>query len=474
MSETRGKRPYGIGIFWFVTLLVGCVGFGPGRDVVWRFDDPPGLSPYAQPLNSAPAGTTQQSVTKPDASMAGPNGPDVAGGNSANRRGLNAPDPGQPRTNSAGRPPASPTPAPSIPQRSQNQPVLELEVVAPESVAVDDSVSLQLSVRNRTALPAENVTVTVRFNKAWQFTGSERQSIEEQLGRLAPDAERGLTFSLWAREPGLQTVELVIQSETHDEVARTVSIDVRPPIVDMQIVGPLERTVGSRAEYVLTLTNVSRQAQPDTHVDIGYDESLLLKEVSAGVERTAGNLTWDLGELLQDERVQIQIEFECAAAADDSCLRVRVRGRDFGAEEKAACLQIAVRPEVDLQISDAADPIAVDESTTFTIRVANGGSIPRRGVSLHLTPTEQLEIVSVQARAASADLAIEIVPGSEGWTVTSREELPAAGVFTYEVQVHARAIGVGQVIALLKYDGLPVALNVREMTVVDPPVVRRE
>jgi hypothetical protein len=95
-------------------------------------------------------------------------------------------------------------------------------------------------------------------------------------------------------------------------------------------------------------------------------------------------------------------------------------------------------------------------------------------VSLHLTPTEQLEIVSVQARAASADLAIEIVPGSEGWTVTSREELPAAGVFTYEVQVHARAIGVGQVIALLKYDGLPVALNVREMTVVDPPVVRRE
>ncbi len=473
MSETRVRRPYGIGIFWFVTLLVGCVGFGPGRDVVWRFDDPPGLSPYAQPLNSAPAGTTQQSVTKPDGSLAGPNGPSIGGGNSANRRGLDAPDPGQSRTNSAGRLPAAPTPAPSSPRGSVTQP-LELEVVAPESTVVDDSVSLRVTVRNRTPRPAENVTVTVRFNTAWQFTGSEGQSIEEQLGRLEPGAARGLTFSLWAREPGMQTVELVVRSETHDEAARTVSIDVQPRIVDMQLVGPVERTVGSRAEYVLTLINVSRQAQPGTHVDIAYDESLVLKEVSAGAERTPGNLTWDLGELLQDERVQVQIEFECAAATDKSCLKVGVSGRDFGAVEKEACLQIAARPEVDLQISDAADPIAVDESTTYTIRVANGGSTPRRGVSLHLTPTEQLEVVSVRARSASADLAIETVPGSEGWTVTTREELPAAGIFTYEVQVQARAIGVGQFLALLRCDGLSTPLKVGEMTVVDPPVVRQE
>jgi hypothetical protein len=471
MSETQHvRRPYGIGIFWFVTLLVGCVGFGPGRDVVWRFDDPPGLSPYAQPLNSAPAGTTPQSVTKPDGSLAVPNGPSIAGGNSANRRGLSAPDPGQPRANSAGRPPASPTPAP---QGSPAQ-SLELEVVAPESAAVDDSVSLRVTVRNGTPRPAENVTVTVRFNTAWQFTGSEGQSIEEQLGRLEPDAERGLTFSLWAREPGMQTVGLVVRSETHEEVARTVSIEVQPRIVDMQIVGPAERTVGSRAEYVLTLVNTSGHAQPGTHIDIAYDESLLLKEVSAGVERTPGRLTWDLGELLQDERIQIQIEFECTTVADESCLRAGVRGRDFDVVQQEVCLQIAPQPEVDLQISDAADPIAVDESTTYTIRVANGGSTPRRGVTLHLTPTEQLGIVAVQARSASADLPLETDAGAGGWTVTSREELPATGVFSYEVQVQARAIGVGQIIAQLRYDGLPMPLKVREMTVVDPPVVRQK
>ena len=447
MSETRIGRPYGIGLFWFVTLLVGCVGFGPGRDVVWRFDDPPGLSPYAQPLGAAPGGATQQSVGRPDARTP--------------RRALSAPEPGTPGT------PAAPSP-----QTSPNLPALQLDVAVPPSVAVDDLVPLRLAVKNRSPLAAENVTTTVRFNDAWQFSGSDQRNIEEQLGRITPGAQRELTVSLYARRPGNHTLEVVVHSETHEEAARTVSIDIAPRTVDVQIVGPDERTVGSRAEYVLTLTNVSGESLPATRVDVAYDDALLLKEVSAGVERTPGRLTWDLGELLQDERVQIQVEFECTTAAV-ARLRVDVSGTHFGLQRREVPLQIAARSEIDLQISDAADPISVGESTTYTVRVTNGGKAPHRGVTLHLTPTEQLQIVSVQARTGSGERAIVSDQRAEGWTVATAQELPPAGVLTYDVQVQARSIGVGQLMAVLRSEGLLAPLQARELTVVDPPVVRQ-
>jgi len=116
----------------------------------------------------------------------------------------------------------------------------------------------------------------------------------------------------------------------------------------------------------------------------------------------------------------------------------------------------------------------VDESTTYAIQVTNGSGKPLRGLTLHLTPTEQFEIVAVQARTTSGESAVETERGVDGWSVTTREPLAPVGTLIFDVQVNAREIGAGQLIAVLKAEGLATPVMAREMTVVDPPAVSQE
>lgn len=331
----------------------------------------------------------------------------------------------------------------------------------------------------------------------WTLSEPARQSVAKPAvpdpsGAAAPLAAAGDAF----RRRALSAPEPIVNSHTRDgnhpdDGPADAPIDssgrVSPPAlnagaaspaptsertVDVAVSGPDERTLGSRAEFVVALTNVSGRTLPGAQVVIEYSDPLRLKEVSAGASREPGRLAWDLGELLVCERVQIQLEFECAAVAGDATLRVAAGGTGFQAPPRTATLQVAPVSRLDLRVADSADPIALRETTEYTIHVRNVDTVAHRNVTLYLMQSGQFQLGAIQARAGRRTLAIRSSPTREGQTIAIAESLPPGESFTLSVPAAAHAVGVGQLVVLLSSDLLPIALKVRETTVVDPPVVR--
>jgi hypothetical protein len=382
MSDTRAQRPYSIGMFWFVTLLVaGCVSLGRSGGLSWTLTEPPALAADATPLDAATGAPARQSVAKPAATdPSRGTAPLAVAGDNDRRRALSAPEP---ITNSHARGGSPP--------------------------AID---------------PASPTTAS---------EGASPPALDKGAGSPAFTSKR---------------------------------------TVDVAVSGPDQRTLGSRAEFVVTLTNVSGRTLPGARVEIDYPDPLRLKEVSSGAARKPGRLAWDLGNLLVDERVQIQLEFECAAVADDALLSVVAGGTGFQTPPRTAPLHVAPVSRLDLQLADSADPIALRETTEYTIHVLNVDTVAHRNVTLFLMQSGQFRLGAIEARAGRRILPIRSSPTREGQTIAIAEVLAPGESFTLIVPAAAQDAGVGQLVVVLSTDSLPSALKVRETTVVDPPVVR--
>lgn len=467
-------RPVCIGVFWFAALLTatavftGCVTV-PQTGFPWSVSDPPALSPYAQSLNAPGRESVQYGAARlGEPTIAAEPEPAATPGGRLHRR-LEAPDPSPGGAADSAPFPDQPPPQRVVPDDSSSRPQLALLADVPESVAVDEFVPVRLNIRNATAIDAENVAVTCRFDDGLSFPGASEQAVRQKLGRLASGDNRELVLSLSSRQVGRCCLQLQVSSDTHADTSTEKCLQITPKqSVDVSIVGPRRRTRGSRAEYVVTLINTSGADLPAAEAAISYDPALVLKEVSAGAEREAGRLRWDLGTFLNDERIQIQVEFECQSILD-ARLAVTVNSNDRPAGHAEARLDVTDRPELELRLSDAADPLEVGASSTFVLDVENHSSQPVAGIVVHLIPSGIIHVDSAQVRQDAREINLNAFLEGQGLYFEAAPPLAPGAGMTYEIQFTARAAGTGELRALLQSKTLPTPLEVQEPIVINPP-----
>jgi hypothetical protein len=203
---------------------------------------------------------------------------------------------------------------------------------------------------------------------------------------MSAGEQRKLELALRAEQAGEQCVEFRISAEGFDDVSRTACVVCRDERARLEIFGPTERTVGTRAEFVLVLANPTGRELPDVHVLLEHDAVLEPREASAGVRKSPGRLEWDLGMVRIDERVQIQVEFACTSVIERTCLRARVVGRDLEARAADVCLDVLPPRDIEIDVSDEQDPVLVGEKVRYQLRVTNRRPDAVSGLMLQFHP----------------------------------------------------------------------------------------
>src|SRR5262249_41992697 len=153
----------------------------------------------------------------------------------------------------------------------------------------------------------------------------------------------------------------VTRREGNDELelaSKQVCVEFVTRQLEIEVIGPTQRTEGSRAEFNIALTNHTQKTIDNVEALVSYDKALLPREATAEAERRGGSLVWRLGVLRPLERVQLQVEFECRAQAHRACVLVEVRGDDLPNGQEEACVEIVPIPgTLDIRVSDRADPL---------------------------------------------------------------------------------------------------------------------
>jgi hypothetical protein len=431
--------------------LTGCV-LTPDGWTALKLNDPPQLSPYAQPLS--PGQFSADSAPTPSAA-ARPVTPPDAGRDLTIQKRLDAPAPGR-----------LTIPPPHSPSTATGNGLL-LELNAPSTAGAGETISFRMVVSNPTSLAAENVVIECAFDAGLEFPGSMERKVRQPLGTLESGASRSLTLALTALQTGRHCATFTVTSDNLPTVEREACVECLAPPVELSAIGPGEQFVGNRAEFVVTVLNRSGRVVDNARVQIEYDAVLAAREASAGVQRKSGELAWDLGALQIDERVQIQVEFECRSASSAACLRFAVISSQ-ATQRTEKCLRIIPQPDpLIVSISDTADPAVVGEAFEYRLEAGNGGGEPLDGVGLLIDLPDSIQVGAVTVRDGINAISAQLSRQGNRLVIRGLPSLAPNRSFVVTIPATPIREGICELQATVEspYGGMP---KTAEMTVVNP------
>lgn len=417
-------------------LLSGCTSMGQTPRTAWHTLDP-----------EAPLGAQDQVRTRrfPEVTT----GPAVPLTPDSGPLSPIEPPPGR-RETARTQPDPTRIPIPKIPRIEFDDAVpgsgLELSVDAPARKQVGSHATYRVTVRNSSEQPVNNVTVQCRFDEPLVFSGTDKRSVVQRLESLQPGESKELTLSLYSARVGSHCCRFGVttgtESSSSEAANKSVCVEFVSRQLQIDMVGPTQRTEGSRAEFTFTLTNHSTRTLSEVKAALTYDKALVPREASAGKEAKPGSLSWNLGTLQPLESIQLQVDFECLAVARRACVALEVLAEQISSEHDEACLEIIPVPgTLDLRISDRDDPLEVGKTGQYELTIHNIGLQPARKLALEATVPEQLKIVSIKVLNGTDELRVASRQEQGRLIFDPVEDLAADDRLTILIDVEAVAAG---------------------------------
>ena len=316
------------------------------------------------------------------------------------------------------------------------------DIVRPEHATQGGDVRFEVTIRNQTDIPVDDVEVFCTFEDGLQFPGKVEKELRRNIGGVDAGDAQTMSLTLIARELGRHCAQFTVKSAGQEIVWKSVCIDVTKQSLSLDVIGPDRRSVGSRAEYTLTITNISDRVLKGMQSTLTFDDALIPKEATEGAEEGTDTLSWNLGDLQPGEVLQLQVEFECGRAADVAKFDVELATTGGDSLRKETGLEIVPpRGVLDLKLRDEGEPAAVDAEITYVVTVHNRGFQDVRNVDIALTPPTGLKLLGVEATQDGEPIQLPHKVQQGGWDF---ETIPRfAADSTLELRVRAQGVRAG-------------------------------
>lgn len=476
----------------FTVAVTACSALAPGQRSSWKLTEPPQLNPQNQSLeslsqNRAPQSRETQRVNPQTIPQKQPETSRPENDLFAVPESIDRSQPPQSRDL-----PEQITPRPqlkrpdfqnNIPQSksapsSQSGPAmtpptatdqLEMTVDVIPKRQLGSGATFYLIIKNVSDRSVRNVLLECEFDNAFLFPGRREKKIGQRLGTLQPGESKEISLTLYSDSLGTHCCRFRASADGEELVWKSVCVEYEKKQLDLSVIGPSARTIGSRAEFIVKLTNVADADLNNIQVVVSYDPVLKPREASIGSERETGQLKWALDTVRKGEGVQLQVEFECEVAAEHACLRVNVTSPELPKEQVSACLKVTPTQGVlDVQVRDTKDPIARGEDTVYEVSIENRGLQPAKDISFSAKIPRMFRVVSVEAHQGNQKLTLRPEVNQNILTVSPIRELPADAFLRYTIQVKAVGSGDGEFeVTISGADAEKLETRVSEITTVN-------
>ena len=322
--------------------------------------------------------------------------------------------------------------------------VLKLDVSAPIRKQVGSGVTYRLVIHNNGDEVANDVVIESEFDDALVFPGRAEKRARQKLGRIPANSTRDVALTLISNKEGRQCCRFRILKGDEEIVWKEVCVDFLPRMLNVDLVGPLSRTVKSNGEYTVSLTNTSSSDLNDLIATLIHDRALSFASASGEYSKKSGSVVWKIPKLAAGETIPLQTEFNFGITAEHACMQLDVIGTDIPDYQKDLCIEVVpVRGVLDVRVSDTRDILALDQQSEFIVEIHNDGLQPARKVKLNGSIPKNCRVIAAYAKLDGKPIDIAY---SEQKSAIVFDEIPAieTGVtLTFYVQVSAAKSGNG-------------------------------
>ena len=323
-----------------------------------------------------------------------------------------------------------------------NDSPLSLEIKGHRQRPVGGTVTFDVVVRNDGAETLSNVLVNVEFEEALVFPGSEERRLKKSLGQLLPSQSREMRLTLTSNRLGQHECKFSVTADEIDPVKQTATVNFIDAKLQVRLIGPARRTVGSRAEFTVKVANTSEQPIDDLQVTLHHDAALTPHVATGGFQKEEHSLRWSLGRLEAGAGVQVQAEFDCQQLSEQACITAEARSEQLSAVAVEDCVTVVAVPGLlDLRVSDRTDPVRVGGDAEFEITVQNLSLEPVSDVQLDVQTSEHLQAGTHSAKLDGREVTLALANQDGTLRLTLPGSFPPDA--TLRITLHAKVLRPG-------------------------------
>ncbi|MCE9531987.1 MAG: DUF11 domain-containing protein [Planctomycetes bacterium] len=353
---------------------------------------------------------------------------------------------------------------------------LGITINGPKTALVGENLPYQIAVTNSGSGVATNVRVKAQFDGGLDVVGKSG-GVETIIDKLEAGQSRMIPVALSPRQAGKSAVKAIVVADGNAQAeSPAIGIDIRKPELKIEATGPDRGYINQDVTWKLRVFNPSDVPLSNVIVRADLPPDFTFRAASTDGRLINNGVEWNLGTMVGKQWTDLTVAGSAkrlgktaltasvsAAPLDnrDGAFKTVSLVQPFSSNRVESAIEILGVPALQLEVYDSADPVAIGQKFTYTIRVKNAGTLP----------ANQIEIVANIPPQVKATRAYGAVNGKiDGQRVTFPliASLQPNLTSTYTIEVEGASEGDGRFRVELKSLSLGSPLASEEPTRILP------
>jgi uncharacterized repeat protein (TIGR01451 family) len=328
---------------------------------------------------------------------------------------------------------------------------ITLTKTEPADVLICDMIPVTLTVKNNGSSALSGVKIT--DNLPAGMTSEGKSSLSYDVGALAPGESREVKYNAAVSTTGKLVNKAKVTSAQGVSAEVSATTTVHQPVLAITCKATEQQFMGRKFDVSYTVANTGDAAAAGTKLEVAVPAGLNVVSATGNGQISPGKVVWDLGSVEANSPKTVSASFTSATGGTFQ----------FAGTAKGACTtavttscgtKVVGQAAILLEKADDPDPVAIGETTTYTVKVTNQGSADDNNVQVIVTIAPELTPVSSSAGEISGQtVTLPVVP-----TLASKQAV------TYKIVAKGVKAGDGHTMFKLTSEVLKSAITAEEST----------
>ncbi len=327
---------------------------------------------------------------------------------------------------------------------------IALTKTAPADATLCDSIPATITVKNTGSSTLTGVQITDMLPSG--LTSEGKQNLAFNIGNLAPGESREVKYVAAASTTGKLVNTAKVTSTQGVTAQASATTMVHQPVLAVTCKAMDQQFMGRKFDVCYTVANTGDAAAAGTVLEVAVPAGLQV--VSAGAGTVAnGKITYSLGTVSAGSPKNVCATF-MSATGGNFAFAGTVKGACAAAASTSCSTKVVGLAAILLEKSDDPDPVAIGDTTTYTVKVTNQGSAVDNNIEVVVTIAPELTPVSSSEGTISGNtVTMPVVPS-----------LAPKQAVTYKIVAKGVKAGDGHTSFQLKSDVLKSPITAQEST----------
>ena len=330
---------------------------------------------------------------------------------------------------------------------------ISLTKTEPAEELICDPIPVVITVKNTGSTPLTGVQITDTLPAG--MTSDGKSSLSYDVGSLAPGESKEVKYNAAASTTGALVNTAKVTSTQGVTAEASATTTVHQPVLAITCKAPAQQFMGRKFDVCYTISNTGDAAAAGSTLTVAVPAGLTASAATGNGQIKEGSIVYDLGSIAAGGSQNVCATFVSTAGGSFQ----------FAGTTKGTCAapvsttcetKIVGKSAILLEKADDPDPLAIGETTTYTVKVTNQGSSDDSNVQVVVTIAPELVPVSSSDGTISGQtVTFPVVP-----------QLAAKQAVKYTIVAKGVSVGDGHTSFKLSSDVLKSPIIAEESTTV--------